>query len=741
MLNSEVCTGCGVCELICKKNAIHMKKNDLGFLYPEINKELCIDCKACVKNCPLNQTQEIKVIEKKYYAFQSQDKSILDRSSSGGFFCSIAKFFLESGGIVYGASLIDYKTVKHIAVSSVTDLYKILGTKYLQSEANIVFEEISTKIESGFNVLFCGTPCQVNALKFFLRKDFSNLYTIDLFCHGVPSPKIFEQIINERKFNNPAVNFRDKFTGWNNYSLSLTEDTKKAYFPNAIDSFNQGFINDLYLRESCYHCKLNKIENRIGDISIGDFWNIENFSFSREFINDIGVTAVIINTTKGEELLNILFNKNNNIYEVNKNDIISGNINLVHSPQQTKFSNCFLENYKKQKFNSLDSLINKSLGINRKVAVLNHAFSNDNYGALMVAFSMQKILQDIGFEPEIINFSIDKTSNKEFDNFRNNFLKMTKKLSFSSNWKKLNNTYSTFIVGSDQVWRNWWHDDKAIFKFFLDFADYRKNLISYGSSFGINKFEGNPYINAKIKRLLSAFSSISVREDSGIEICKNDFNVYAQSVLDPTLLCPVDYYNEIINSEAHTKHEKKFLTTMIFPNEDFDNVNTKQFVSLLSKKLNYEIVEVFDSNKTKSFSEWLWILKNSELNIIDSFHGLMFSIIFKKQFICLCNCSGGAERFTNILKKLNLLNRLFSRIEDINIEEICSNLIDYDEVYKKLEILKEDSLKFLLESLSKNVIYNSKVEKTNNIFLYPIKLLKKIVKKCLRILKKVLIHA
>lgn len=741
MLNSEVCTGCGVCELICKKNAIHMKKNDLGFLYPEIKKELCINCKAYVNNCPLNQTQEIKVIDKKYYAFQSQDKRILDRSSSGGFFYSVAKLFLESGGIVYGASLIDYKTVKHVAVSSSADLYKILGTKYLQSEVNIVFEEISKKLEFGFNVLFCGTPCQVIALKTFLRKDLNNLYTIDLFCHGVPSPKIFEEIIKERKFNNPTVNFRDKFTGWNNYSLSLTEDTKKVYFPNAIDSFNQGFINDLYLRESCYHCKLNKISNRIGDISIGDFWNIENFPYSREFIKNIGVNSVIINTQKGKELFNLLFNKNNKIYEVNKKDIISGNSNLVHSPQKTKFSNFFLENYRKQKFHSLESLINKSLGINRKVAVLNHAFSNDNYGALMVAFSMQKILQDIGYEPEIINFSIDNTSNKEFDKFRNTFLRMTKKLSFSSNWKKLNNTYSTFIVGSDQVWRNWWHDDRTIFKFFLDFADYRKNLISYGSSFGINKFEGNPYINAKIKRLLSAFSSISVREDSGIEICKNDFNVYAQSVLDPTLLCPVDYYNEIINSEAHTKHEKKFLTTMIFPNEDFDNVNTKQFVSSISRKLNYEIVEVFDSNKTKSFSEWLWILKNSELNIIDSFHGLMFSIIFKKQFICLCNCSGGAERFTNILKKLNLLNRLYSSIEDINIDDICSNSIDYDEVYKKLEILKDDSINFLLESLSKNVIYNSKVEKTNNIFLYPIELLKKIVKKCLRILKKVLIHA
>ena len=302
MLPVKDCTGCSACYNICPKNCISMVADNYGFLYPQINKDLCVSCSMCEKTCPvLNKvTQETgnNVIS---YAAKTNDENTRKSSSSGGIFSVIAKNVLKNNGIVYGAAFDENFVVKHIGISSIDDLDLLRRSKYVQSNLNNSFVSVENNLKDGKTVLFSGTHCQVEGLLSFLKKSYDNLITMDFVCHGVPSPKVWEcykdYLKNIYKSNITDVNFREKSLGWKNFSLRIEFENGNIYStPFGNDPYMKAFLADIDLLDSCYSCKFKSPRHK-SDITVADYWGIDKIN--PEIDDDKGLSLVLVNTEKG----------------------------------------------------------------------------------------------------------------------------------------------------------------------------------------------------------------------------------------------------------------------------------------------------------------------------------------------------------------------------------------------------------------------------------------------------------
>ena len=276
----EFCTGCSACFNICPVKCIDMKMDKEGFLFPVIKSNECTDCQKCKKVCPILSPAELNNNNNpSVYACWNKDEGIRYESSSGGAFSALAASVIEEDGVVYGAAYDNTMTVRHIAVTNNKDLYKLRGSKYVQSDLGNVFSDIKEHLNVGKKVLFSGTPCQVAGLKNFMMDKSADLITCDLFCHGVPSPGLFSKYIKyiEKKIGDKVVDykFRSKQYGWGVTSrVVISEHGTQKVMKNKDDSFYYGFAYRLCLRNACYNCKYTKVE-RVGDITLGDFWELK----------------------------------------------------------------------------------------------------------------------------------------------------------------------------------------------------------------------------------------------------------------------------------------------------------------------------------------------------------------------------------------------------------------------------------------------------------------------------------
>ena len=300
-LDLEKCTGCGACFSICPYNAISMNENNEGFLYPIVDKDKCKECNFCINTCPIKLNNQFNESPLKYLAMQTKNNEILHKSSSGGVFYNLARYAISKKWYVCGASLVG-NCVKHVLISESEDIYQLMGSKYVQSEIGNIFKEIKRALTvEKKGVLFVGTPCQVAGLKAFLKKDYDNFITVDLICHGVPSPGVFKKYLNYLNVKHEMISFRDKTKGWNNFHFVVKNDRFKVIDePIHSNSFTKGFLENLYLRKSCGKCKYARLE-RCGDLTIGDFWGVE--SFHKQFCDDKGTSLVLLNTIKGKDYI------------------------------------------------------------------------------------------------------------------------------------------------------------------------------------------------------------------------------------------------------------------------------------------------------------------------------------------------------------------------------------------------------------------------------------------------------
>lgn len=347
------CTGCTACMNGCPKQAISMETDNNGFKHPVIDQTKCINCGLCKKNCPVLNTINNESINECYVAF-SNDDNILNNSSSGGLFNIIANKVLDNNGIVIGAAFDNTNTLKHIAVTSKNDLEPLKGSKYLQSDLTNIFIYIKENIKNK-QILFVGTPCQVAGLKSYIKNN-NNLICLDIVCHGVPSPKLFEKYIKELETINKQkvikFNFRDKSTGWDTYSNTVTFENKAITELAKNNKYMKLFLANIALRESCYNCNF-KLGNKYSDITLGDFWGINNVN--KNMYNKKGTSAIIINTNQGKELFESI--KNELTYKkCELSDILLGNSSLKESSKEPIKRNEFFSNIETE---SMDEEVSK----------------------------------------------------------------------------------------------------------------------------------------------------------------------------------------------------------------------------------------------------------------------------------------------------------------------------------------------------------------------------------------------
>lgn len=298
----EGCCGCGACFNVCPKNAISFREDAEGFAYPSVDEGKCIDCSLCVKVCPV-LFPDGERLPLKVYAAKNRDLQERIQSSSGGMFLPLAREILRRGGLVFGVEFSeDFRSARHACASDADGVKRFSGSKYIQSDTERTYSRTKILLENGVPVLYSGTPCQIAGLRKFLRKDYENLYTVDLVCHGVPSSGIWRRYMDETALEGIAsVNFRDKVTGWKRFSLVMKDSSGKVLFSQREDEnvFMEGFLKNLYLRPSCYRCPARK--GRSGsDLTIADYWHLKKIL--PDFDDNTGVGLVLVNTVKGAKL-------------------------------------------------------------------------------------------------------------------------------------------------------------------------------------------------------------------------------------------------------------------------------------------------------------------------------------------------------------------------------------------------------------------------------------------------------
>lgn len=349
--DKSLCTGCHACINICGQKAISMQPDSLGFLYPQIDASLCVDCGLCVKVCPVNHPPKA-VYPAQVYAVQSADMADLMSSTSGGAASVFSQYMISQGGVVYGCSGSDITHICHKRIENHSDLHQLKGSKYVQSNIGSVFQQVRSDLKSGRKVLFIGTPCQVAGLKNFLRKDYENLITVDLVCHGVPSQQLLLDEIQRNKIDvhNDSIAFRRKGESVKDlkYGIYVKRDNYLVYakdYPRG--HYIMGFMTGLFLRNSCYSCHWAS-PNRCSDITIGDFWGLGNL-YNAKMDKGRGMSEVLLNTKKGisyfEVCKKFCYFENRNLQEA-----IDGNGRFKHPSERHPLYYQFQQLYTKKGF-------------------------------------------------------------------------------------------------------------------------------------------------------------------------------------------------------------------------------------------------------------------------------------------------------------------------------------------------------------------------------------------------------
>lgn len=304
VVNKEKCSGCSACAQICPKQCITMVSDDEGFLYPKVQLDKCSRCNLCESICPVSNHPKYSDAVVASFAGYARDENIRLYSSSGGIFSIFAKAILDMQGVVFGATLDDEHVCHHIFIECVSDLYKLQGSKYVQSSIEDCYLKVKDYLQKGRKVLFSGTACQCAGLKAFLRKEYENLFLIDILCHGVPSPKVWERYLHsmEKKYGASIskINFRTKKFGWKDWAIKLIFNDNREYEKKkSEDSFINLFLSNISLRPSCYNCEFKKLE-RPSDVTLGDAWGIERTMPCLD--DDKGTSAIIVHTEKGMKI-------------------------------------------------------------------------------------------------------------------------------------------------------------------------------------------------------------------------------------------------------------------------------------------------------------------------------------------------------------------------------------------------------------------------------------------------------
>ena len=299
------CCGCNACGDICPKQAISFVTDEEGFWYPQIDKSKCVDCGLCKKVCPMLHVDELRernTAQPVCYEGQHKNIEVVFASTSGGMFTALADAAYRKKGYVGGAVHNEDFSVSQFISNDRQDLQRLRRSKDLQSNSEGFFQAVRKAVQTGEQVLVCGVPCQMAALRSFLQKDYENLVIVDLICLGVNSPKVWRKYLDyiEKKHGAKIIDTenKNKEYGWRNLTQKFLLENGEEIFDTCDNSlFTKGFIGSrLYCRPSCYACKFKGFP-RLADITIGDYWGKEKHSDMQD--DNLGTSVILVNTSKG----------------------------------------------------------------------------------------------------------------------------------------------------------------------------------------------------------------------------------------------------------------------------------------------------------------------------------------------------------------------------------------------------------------------------------------------------------
>lgn len=708
VVEDKKCTGCYCCKDACPAGAIELSENEDGFREAGVNDTICIQCGKCLEVCPVAHDENRKAYDVSSYAFRACDE-VRKTDSSGGVVPVAASVILQKQGVVCGVQLTPDLKAQYIVIDQVEDIAKINGSKYIQADATGIYRKIKTLLLEGKTVLFTGLPCQTAGLYNYLKGcDQSRLYTIDMLCHGTPSDKVFREWLSGVSEGRHAkyINFRVKDGDWNCNTVCIEYEDGSAYRADVTDDwFEKLFHYNMSLRKSCYHCKFAEFPRR-GDLSTGDFHGIEDCQDIED--DHKGTSVIFVNSDKGQMLLNEMKKENVWMKEISVEDSKKNRIcaDIEEHPYRDRFFRLLRE--EKYDFANLAK------------RVLEHKFdigivgipTVENHGSNLSYYGLYRTLQHMGYDV----FMMERPKSAWWAPhetpviFRENPYDsgdLCELFESRLQLQKANDYADTFILGSDQLWYEGLY---ACFdKFcFMDYIHENKNKITYAASFGRSEYHATREEKAEAAFYIQGIDHISVREESAVELCRQEWNREAVVVLDPVFLCPTEEYEKLADKGKKTAYNQYIATYILDPSPEKQQIIEKAAQKLELPVINMtDVVNVeekcaqwdLDMESDVSNEDWLRRIRECTFFITDSFHGTCFALIFEKQFLAIGNAYRGLDRFTEILGKVGLKDHLVSAEEIDTLEEKLGQSIAYDKVRSALQREKEKSGEWLKNAI------------------------------------------
>lgn len=694
------CMGCGACLNVCPVNAIKMTFDEKGFYLPQVDEEKCIKCGKCLKVCAaLDYESNNK--EPQVYAVAAHDEERI-HSTSGGAFAVFAKYVLKNNGYVCGVAWADNWEAKHVIIDKVEDLSKLRFSKYVQATTGDSYKKIKDLLENGKTVLFSGTPCQNAGLSKFLNKNYSNLITVDILCHGAPSPKVWQDYLKENYDINQIskIQFRTKDVDWNLGCIAGAYDTKGGFIQEnnerkQVGIYYEAFLKHILSNDACMECKYKHIP-RPADFTLGDFWYLRNNS---KYDSKKGLSVLLLNNKKAESLFKNLSRDFKICKKINLKKKWN-KIEISSASRETYARKEFFENYKKGK--PLNKILNTAIGKKYDVALLTMC-NVMNYGSALVAYSANQIIKELGYSTVFINKELntfDTSSNNISSDFAKRTANLTRFFKHDEDCSELNDIADAFVVCSDTMW---WDTELALDWAYLDFVNAKNKKISFCTSFGHPEPVMNNRMKDKRRYLLNRFDALSTREESGVRNLKEIFNVESTHLFDPTLIAEKKIFDDLASKSSLNKKNYMFAYLL-------DLTEEKEKVALhIAKSLGLELKLISNmryhgrsklvDEKNISIEDFVYYCKNADFILTDSFHGSCFSIIYQKPFISLVNSWRGQARY-KIFEDMGLASQIIydaNKVFDIN--DFKFN-IDYSIAEKRLSDERNKALKWLKNALS-----------------------------------------